>query len=136
MMRAALAALLLACTALTGCAIMKPDMTDFTGVQLPGGLQAPGYTPVQVAAFEHLQDVQKYCTAGDKRQQAASAGGMYLACAVYTTDDRCLIIVWTQTAYQLLGHELMHCMWTPRTLAGRVAGIPAHFVAPMEGGAK
>lgn len=114
---------------LHGCAVMKPDMTDFTGVTLPDGLQAPDYTPVQVAAFENLQDVQKYCTAGDKRQQAAAAGGMYLACAVYTKDDRCLIIVWTQTAYQLLGHELMHCMWSPRQLAGMSAdGLPAHFV--------
>lgn len=121
--------ILIAAALLHGCAIMKPDMTDFTGVTLPDGLQAPGYTPVQVAAFENLQDVQKYCTAGDKRQQAAAAGGMYLACAVYTKDDRCLIIAWTQTAYQLLGHELMHCMWSPRQLAGMSAdGIPAHFL--------
>ena len=136
MMRATLAALLLACTALTGCAIMKPDMTDFIGVQLPDGLQAPGYVGTQVAAFENLQDVQKYCAAGDARKQAAAVGGMYMACALSQPEqNRCLIIVWTQTAYQLLGHELMHCMWTPRTRAGQAVGIPSHFVA-VDGGAK
>lgn len=121
--------ILITAALLHGCAVMKPDMTDFTGVELPSGLQAPDYTPVQVAAFENLQDVQKYCGAKDKRQQAAQTGGMYLACAVYTTEGRCLIIVWTQTAYQVLGHELMHCMWTPRQRAGiSAAGIPEHFV--------
>lgn len=121
---------LIAAAMLHGCAVMKPDMSQFTGVQLPDGLQAPGYVGTQVAAFENLQDVQKYCSAGDKRQQASAAGGMYLACALSQPEqNRCLIIVWTQTAYQLLGHELMHCMWTPRQLAGMSAdGLPAHFV--------
>jgi hypothetical protein len=119
---------LLAALALHGCAVMKPDMTDFTGVQLPEGLQAPGYVPTQVAAFKTLQEVQHWCAKGDKRQQAAAVGGMYLACAIYTNDDRCLVIVWTETAYQLLGHELMHCMWGPRTMAGKTDGVPAHFV--------
>jgi hypothetical protein len=127
MMRAALASMAL--TLLSGCAVLKPDMTDFTGVALPVGLQAPGYVPVQVAAFENLQDVQRHCSNSDKRQQAAQAiGGMYLACAITGKDDRCLIVMWTQTAYQLIGHELMHCLWTPRTRAGHATGIPAHFI--------
>jgi hypothetical protein len=127
MIRAAL--VLIAAFALQGCAAMKPDMSQFTGVTLPVGLQAPGYVPVQVAAFESLQDVQRLCSRSDKRQQAAQAvGGMYLACAITGKDDRCLIVMWTQTAYQLIGHELMHCLWTPRTRAGHATGIPAHFV--------
>ena len=128
MMRAALAAL--AAAALSGCAAMRPDMSQFTGVQLPVGMQAPQYVPTQVAAFENLQDVQRHCGRADKRQRAAAAGGMYLACSIYTTDKRCLIVIWTQTAFEVLGHEFMHCMWTPRTRTGKTAGIPAHWVSP------
>ena len=36
---------LLAALALHGCAVMKPDMTDFTGVQLPDG--GPAHFVVQ-----------------------------------------------------------------------------------------
>jgi hypothetical protein len=116
---------------LTGCMTMKPDMSQFTGLELPVGLQAPDYVPVQVAAFANLQDVQRHCSTADKQQQAAAVGGIYFGCAA-TTEKGCLIIVWTQTAHQIMGHEFMHCMWTPRTQAGNTQGIPAHFVVPAK----
>jgi hypothetical protein len=129
MIRAAL--VLIAAFALQGCAAMKPDMSQFTGVTLPVGLQAPDYVPVQIAAFENLQDVQKYCSAADKRQQAAAVGGIYFGCAISREDTKgCLIVVWTNTAHQILGHEVLHCVWTPRAMAGKTAGLPAHFIPP------
>lgn len=116
---------------LSGCATTV-DMTDFTGVTLPVGMQAPAAVPVQMAAFDDLRTVQRLCSQADKRQQAAQAvGGMYLACAI-THKDGCLIVTWANTAYQVLGHEAMHCLWTPRTRAGQVAGVPAHFITPKE----
>lgn len=128
-MTARLLALLLLALA-SGCSTLRPDMSQLTGVELPEGLQAPDYVPTQLVAFEDFQKVQYYCSKSDKRQQAAAViGGAYLACAISTVDDRCLIVTWTHTAYQLVGHEVLHCLWTPRTRAGKTEGIPPHFIA-------
>jgi hypothetical protein len=128
MIRLALAAL--AALVLSGCATLKPDMTDFRGVTLPVGAVAPRYVPINVAAMADLAEVQHWCTQADQSGTAARAGGKYLACAVPTKDGRCLVIVWQHTAYEVLGHEAMHCLFTARGLAGNLQGIPPHFVPP------
>jgi len=122
---------LLAAIMLAGCGTMKMDMTDFTGVTLPAGMQSPEAVPVRMAAFNDLQEVQRLCSMGDKRQQAAERGGVYFGCAM-TTDNGCFIVIWTQTAYQVIGHEFMHCMWTPRAMTGKTEGLPVHFVPPSK----
>ena len=114
---------------LSGCAVLQPDFTDMRGVTLPAGLLAPDYVPVNAAVFANLADVQRYCSTADKAQTAAKKlGGRYIACAITTPEGKCLLIKWTHTSWELIGHEAGHCLFAARAKAGNLSGIPPHFI--------
>ena len=126
-MRARLA-LAVVCAALSGCTLtLKPDYTDLLGLQLPPGLLAPDYVPVNAAVFEDLAEVNRICAAAITKT-GGTARGYYPACAISQKDGRCLIVKWTNTTWAHLGHEAGHCLFTARAQAGQLAGIPPHFL--------
>lgn len=128
MLRRALT-LLAAAMLTTGCAVLTPDYSQFRGVTLPPGDQHTEPVQITISAFDNLSKLQDVCSKADGSNAAAGPLRAYLGCAIGWTKG-CAIAVWTSTAYEVLGHELMHCVWGPRTQAGRTDGIPPHFIKP------
>jgi hypothetical protein len=114
---------------LSGCATFN----HITDVQLPVGQQAPDYVPVQVVTYPTVAEVNEHCATVVR----VATGGKppMLACALYT-DKRCLIMIAAETSFGVLGHELMHCLWIPRTRTGNTAGVPVHFYSVFTPGIK
>ncbi len=113
----------------SGCAVLTPDYSQFRGVTLPAGDQHTEAVHITISAFDSLSKLQEICAKRDQSNAAAGPLRSYIGCAI-TWAKGCAIAVWTQTAYEVLGHELMHCVWGPRTEAGRTDGIPTHFIRP------
>lgn len=127
MKRTALA--LLAAASLSGCATMtalQPDYSNLRGVTLPAGDMTAAPVPMTLSLYEDYAELNRLCS-----KVTYGAGALvspfkgFFGCAI-TWEKGCALLAPTNTAFEVLGHESLHCFSMAATPAKRLQLDP-HF---------
>jgi len=95
--------------ALQGCAVLTPDYSNLRGVEIPVGDLTENPVPITLSVYESFQKLQEVCQKADALHQASGPFRAYFACAI-TWYKGCAIAIWKHTAFEVLGHETLHCL--------------------------
>jgi hypothetical protein len=124
MIRLAIAAM--AAMALSGCLAVKPDMSNFRGVALPPGPMTAQPVPISLYVFEDYAELNRLCTLAKHGPDATVAPLKgFFGCAI-NWPKGCAIFAPANTAYEVKGHEFLHCMAQAADDEKR-SQLPPHF---------